>query len=124
MEGEHMSGPSRRPPFVGREAELAVLRQGLANAGRREGGVVLVSGEPGIGKSRLLREFADRARAEGWRVLRGRAYETEGMPPYLPVVEALREYLVECPLDELGAALGRGAPDVARLVPELHDYLP
>src|SRR5829696_9261927 len=107
-----MAGPSRRP-LVGRERELDILRAALAAAARSEGGAVLVSGEPGIGKSRLLAEFGSRARAAGWRVLRGRAYETAGMPPYVPVVEALRAYLTTCPPEELRDALGRGAADVA-----------
>src|SRR5690349_10040381 len=70
--------------FVGRERELAVLCAHLAAAGRGEGRVVLVAGEAGIGKTRLLRELAGRARAAGWRVLGGAATETEGATPYLP----------------------------------------
>src|SRR2546427_11259445 len=82
-------GPSRAP-FVGRERELNALLERMATAERGEGGVVLISGEPGVGKSRLLAEIASRARAEGWRVLGGRAYDVEGMPPYLPFVDVLR----------------------------------
>ena len=119
-----MAGRAGRRPFVGRAAELATLRDRLAAAGRGDGGVVLVSGEPGIGKTRLLAEFADCAQDAGWRVLRGRAYETEGMPPYLPLVEALRAYLLTCPSEGVRDALGRGAADVARLVPEVRDALP
>jgi len=118
-----LSGP-RRAPFVGREPELATLRARLTRAAAGEGGVVLVAGEPGIGKTRLLAELGERARAAGWQVLSGRAYESEGMLPYLPVIEAVREYLANCPLDSLGVVLGRGAADVVRLVPEMRDYLP
>src|SRR5687767_10563999 len=77
-------------PLVGREGELATLLGRLADAGRGQGGVALVAGEPGIGKTRLLAELADRAGAAGWTVLVGHAYDTEGMPPYLPFIEALR----------------------------------
>ena len=75
--------PTVRPPFVGRERELAALWARLALAGQGHGGVVLAAGDPGVGKTRLVMELADRARAEGWLVLVGRAYDADGMPPYL-----------------------------------------
>jgi ATP-dependent Clp protease ATP-binding subunit ClpA len=78
-----MPATHRNASFVGRQHELAVLGECLAAAARGEGGVALVVGEPGIGKTRLLSELADRARADGWTVLSGRAYDSEGMPPYL-----------------------------------------
>src|SRR5215216_2195596 len=123
-QGGRMSGSLRRPRLVGRESELADLLRRLADAGRGEGGVALVAGEPGIGKTRLLAELGERARAEGWIVLGGRAYDTEGMPPYLPFVEALKVYVRAASPERLRAQLGRGAADVALLVPELHDVLP
>jgi len=61
-----------RTPFVGRARELARLLERLEAAERGQGGLVLIAGEPGIGKTRLLRELAERARAGGWRVLGGR----------------------------------------------------
>jgi DNA-binding CsgD family transcriptional regulator len=96
----------------------------LTAAARGEGGVALVAGEPGIGKTRLLTELAARARADGWTVLSGRAYDTEGMPPYLPLIEALQPYVRDCPPARLRAQLGRGAAEVALLVPELRERLP
>ena len=119
-----MSGPPRQLPLIGREAELAVLLRRLADAGQGEGSVALVVGEPGIGKTRLLAELGERAQADGWTVLTGRAYETEGMPPYLPFIEALREHIRDCPSDRWRARLGRSAAEVALLVPELHGLLP
>jgi predicted ATPase len=115
-----------RTPFIGRHQELAVLCERLDAAGhdQGQGGMVLVAGEPGIGKTRLAAEFAVRARDAGWLVLTGRAYESEGMPPYLPFVEALRQLLLSGPRHDLGAVLGREAPDIARLVPEIRDALP
>ncbi|MBA4182099.1 MAG: hypothetical protein C0506_16050, partial [Anaerolinea sp.] len=110
---------SRETPFVGREQELATLTAWLEAAAHGEGGIALISGEPGIGKSRLLRELADRAREAGWLVLSGRAYDTEGMPPYLPFIEALRPYVEACPPRDLGMQLARGAAEVALLVPEV-----
>ena len=65
-------------------------------AGR--GGVMLIGGEPGVGKSRLLSEAVALAEAQGWRVFLGHAYDTEGMPPYLPFIEALQTYVGDCPV--------------------------
>ena len=72
------------PGFVGRERELAALLGSLEEVADGQGRLMLVTGEAGIGKTRLLTEFTERARAEGWRVLIGHAYDSEGMPPYLP----------------------------------------
>ena len=112
-----------RSPFVGRERELAALVERLAEAARGEGGVVFISGEPGIGKSRLLREIASRARAGGWLVLSGRAYDIDGMPPYLPFVEILGEHLRHSS-DESLVALLSGAPELCLLLPELRTLAP
>src|SRR3970040_1769085 len=93
---------TRRAGFVGRGRELAALHAMLdETASRGSGRVALISGEPGIGKTRLLAEGADRAAAQGWLVLSGRAYESEGMPPYLPFVEVLRQYVQACPEADL-----------------------
>src|SRR5690242_3601548 len=119
-----MIGPAGRTRFIGRRHELGVLLERLDAAGRGQGGVSLVSGEPGIGKTRLLRELADAARTRGAVVLAGQAYESEGMPPYLPFVEALREYVRSCPPDLLRAQLGRGAASVALLAPDVPELLP
>lgn len=82
-----------RPPFVGRERERQLLLARLGAAGEGRSGSILVGGEPGIGKTRLMLEVAEQARRDGWRVLAGRAYESDGMPPYLPFAEALREHV-------------------------------
>ena len=122
---QRSGGPqlNRRTPFVGREQELSLLAQRLDAAGQGEGGVVLIAGEPGIGKSRLLTEFARVARRAGWLVLFGRAYDTEGMPAYLPFVEAVREHLDACPDQEL-LAIVEDAPSVATLIPQLRARFP
>src|SRR5690242_17939806 len=118
-----MPGPSGslRTPFVGREVELARLEERLSGVIRGEGGVVLLAGEPGIGKTRLALELAERASPRGCRVWFGRAYQSEGMPPYLPFAEALHEHVRDCPADELRTQLGAGAPDLALILPEVRD---
>jgi len=86
--------PSRRHPLVGRAPEMKVLTGALDDALAGSGALVLLAGEPGIGKSRLLEELEDRARDRGARVLWGRCWEAGGAPPYWPwlqIIPALRD---------------------------------
>lgn len=115
---------STRTPFVGREPELAALTERLEAAARGAGGVVLVAGEAGIGKTRLVAELAGHAAGAGWTVLSGRANQEEGLPPYLPFVDALREYVHTASAAELRDRLGEGAADVALLLREVRARLP
>src|SRR3954470_1045165 len=105
-------------PFVGRSAELATLRTLLpmgADHGRR---VVLLGGEPGSGKSRLVRELATDAAAAGMLVLYG-ACDAMVRTPYGPFVEALDHLARSIEPDELRAALGAGGGELTRLLPDL-----
>ena len=111
-------------PIVGRELELGEVKASLAAARAGRGAVLLVAGEPGIGKTRFLREVAARAQNEGALALVGRSYDSEGMPPYLPFTEALYEYLQTRSLDELRSQLGDNGPEVAMVVRGLHARLP
>jgi DNA-binding CsgD family transcriptional regulator len=103
--------------FVGREADLAALQAALAERAERPG--VLLSGEAGLGKTRILREFAALAGAQGATVVFGGCVEcgAEGLP-FAPFVEALGRLC-----EELGegvrALAGEGRADLASLVPEL-----
>lgn len=81
-----------RAHLIGRDAELARLSALLDAAWQRQGGLVLVEGEAGVGKTRLVRELADQVRLRGGRVLWGACYEGERLP-YGPFVEALRSLL-------------------------------
>lgn len=76
--------------FVGRDVELKGLEAALAAAMGGEGALALISGEPGIGKSRLAEELSRRAAARGACVVWGRAWEGEGTPAYWPWLEILR----------------------------------
>jgi DNA-binding CsgD family transcriptional regulator/tetratricopeptide (TPR) repeat protein len=110
-------------PLVGRVKELGILLDRLDSAISGGGGLVLVAGEPGIGKTRLLVELAARARAAGTLVLSGRAYDVEGLPAYHPYAEAFRAYLREQSPDAIIATLRSTAPDLVRIVPEIPEQL-
>ena len=121
-----IAGPGLREgaEFVGRERELATLRAGLDQARSGRGGLFLIGGEPGIGKSRLADELSNHARAEGAIVLSGRCWEGGGAPAYWPWVQCLRAYLRTH--DEAAVRLhaGRSAGDIAQILPELEALIP
>jgi predicted ATPase/class 3 adenylate cyclase len=78
--------------FVGREAELAALRQALAQAGAGHGQVVAMVGEAGVGKSRLVYEFVHSHQTQDWRVLESASVSYGKATPYFPVVDLLKRY--------------------------------
>ena len=84
---------SESTPLAGRRDELHLLRSQVQRARDGKGGVALVTGESGIGKTRLLDEIAYLAADAGAVVMRGGASEADGMPPYLPFLEALGAYI-------------------------------
>lgn len=110
--------------FVGRDAELAQLDTALDAALGGQGRLVLVAGEPGIGKTRLLQEFAAAARRVGALVLFGRCLEGAWVPPYHPFVEAVTGYAAQVNPTKLRADLGPAAGPLAQLVPGLRELLP
>ncbi|MGE0550530.1 MAG: AAA family ATPase [Kofleriaceae bacterium] len=101
------------PRLVGRDAELDALASWLDGAESGRGTVALISGEPGIGKTRFLEECAARAADRGFAVAWGRAWEVSSAPPYWPWIEALRA---------LGSRPGgrdASAVELERVLPEL-----
>ncbi len=105
-------------PFVGRSAELRELRALLPLAEGEGGHVVLLGGEPGSGKSRLVRELATEAEHDGVLVLTG-ACDAVVRTPYGPFVEALDQLARTAEPDELRAALGATGGELTRLLPDL-----
>jgi tetratricopeptide (TPR) repeat protein len=112
------------PTFVGREREMEALLSGLEDAVEGRGRLFLLSGEPGIGKSRLADEFASLARERGARVLPGRCWEGGGAPPYWPWVQVVRAYMKGQDTERLRSEMGAGASDVAQMAPEVRDIFP
>jgi class 3 adenylate cyclase len=110
--------------FIGRGEELATLKALVEGALGGRGSLVMVGGEPGIGKTRLAEEAGVYAQLRGAQVLTGHCYEAEAALPYLPFVEAIRQYVVARPADALAQELGGGASDVAKLVSEIRQRLP
>ena len=105
-----------RPVFVGRADELAALHEGLEAIGQGRGRLVLVSGEAGIGKSRLADTFAEQAR-ESARVIWGRCWEAGGAPAYWPWVQVIRALMRAAETIDLG--LDRTRDQLGTIVPEL-----
>jgi DNA-binding SARP family transcriptional activator/tetratricopeptide (TPR) repeat protein len=110
--------PVGESPFVGRALEWNQLNQAWKTA--REGGahLLLVTGEPGIGKSRLALELGRRVRADGHVVASARAYEAAGRLPWGPVVDLLRSDALRSHIETLDTVW---RAELARLLPELRD---
>src|SRR5665213_608075 len=114
-------GENPRRPIVGRARELELFGVAFDRmlAGRRQ--LILISGEPGIGKTRCAEALAEVAEDQGALVLWGRCYEEAGAPPYWPWVQILRAYVDASSLDEVRLTMGTAANEIAALVPELMD---
>ena len=110
-------------PLVGREREVALLGAFLAgvhpaSAVGAEARVLLLAGEPGAGKTRLLQAVAQQAIATGWSVLASGCQRRGGQDPYAPLLDALAEYLQLQRSERRGADLA-GCAWLVRLLPEL-----
>ncbi|WP_245878632.1 helix-turn-helix transcriptional regulator [Streptosporangium subroseum] len=115
-----MMGRAVSPVFVGRKAELADLAEAFEQARKNAAATVLLGGEAGVGKSRLIGCFAERAADNGAHVLIGGCVElsTEGLA-YAPFTAAIRQLVRESSAEEVAALLPEGgARDLARLLPE------
>ena len=108
------------PVLIGRSVEFERLRAALRGAREGRSSTIVVAGEAGVGKTRLISEFADFADRDGAVVLTGGCIVLgDGSLPYAPVVEALRGLVRRLSPDELEAIVGNGRADLARLVPDL-----
>ena len=107
-----------RSPLVGRSAEFAALRAAWDRARGGDRRVVAISGEPGIGKTRLAAELCALAHAGGALVLLGRCHE-DRLIPYEPFAEALRRYAAASPPQQLQDEAGVHATALGVLVPDI-----
>jgi DNA-binding SARP family transcriptional activator/predicted ATPase len=104
--------------LIGREQELRRLHDAWQRSRSGCGGLTLISGEVGVGKTRLVEEFAGALRWRGARVLRGRCYEFERAQPYQPFADVLRAALPEALAGGRAELPPWALRELARLVPE------
>jgi DNA-binding CsgD family transcriptional regulator/tetratricopeptide (TPR) repeat protein len=115
-----MGGRVASPTFVGRLGELELLEAARGRAADGEPAVVLVGGEAGVGKTRLVTELAARCATDGTRVLQGGCVPVgDGALPYAPIVEALRSLLADVGAGAVRELVGPSWPELAHLLPAL-----
>jgi predicted ATPase len=105
--------------LIGRETELSVLEDALLATLRGDGRVVILGGEAGMGKTRLVTELATRARRLNCVVMSGACSEPELSLPYLPFLEAIGNHLATQDLSRLRERLGPAADELAHLFPQM-----
>ncbi len=104
---------------VGRSDELAALHGLVADAAAGKSRVSLVSGEAGIGKTRLIAEVELFAAQNGMYVLRGNCFEQDRAFPYAPLIDLLRSFVAERSPETLSQDLGDASSELVKLVPSL-----
>lgn len=109
--------------FIGRQREIALLEQTLAEALKGHARLVTLAGDPGIGKTRTALELTTLAQQQGAQVLWGWCYEDEGAPPYWPWVQSIRSFVQQKSVSQLAEEMGPGAANIAEIVPEIHSKL-
>ena len=114
-----------RTTFVGRETERSALSRMLERALGGDGGVVMIEGALGVGKTRIAAEFAAEASARGFVTLVGSCYDRENSLPFNPFVEILESAMAQSTSQEaFRTALGNDAGEMARLMPQLRRLFP
>jgi DNA-binding SARP family transcriptional activator len=109
--------------FVSRERELDMLRSAVERGFSGTGGVLMLSGEPGVGKTHTAREVANYAGRSGSMVLWGNCYQDEGAPPYWPWVQALRDATAGMEPATMLHLMGHGAADISQILPEIREHV-
>jgi tetratricopeptide (TPR) repeat protein len=106
-------------PFVGRAQEKERAEDILSRVSEKEGKTLLIGGEVGVGKTRLVRELGIAARNRGFIVLYGRCVDMDGATPYQPLLEQVAQAVRISTPENMRRSLGENAPEVAKLMPEL-----
>src|SRR5688500_3355596 len=112
------------PTLIGRDHQLTALRRVLARAREGQGGVALIVGEAGVGKSRLLRAMNDEGRDAGFFVLHGACFEAERSIPYAPLLDLVRLFAGSASPALVAHVLAPAAADLVAIFPELQSLLP
>ena len=110
--------------FVGRQQEIDELKSALEDALSGQGRLVMLAGEPGIGKTRTAQELAAYAESRETQVLWGWCYEETGAPPYWPWLQPLRSYIQQQDPNQLRSQMGPSAAHIAEIIPEVGEKLP
>src|SRR3954462_9500107 len=121
VNGSDAIASSGELPLVGRGRELSELMAALDEARAGRGGLVLITGDPGIGKTRLARTLGDQARDAGAVVALARGWDGGGAPSYWPWLQVVRAVAAERDDERLAADLGAGARWVAQIAPEVRE---
>jgi class 3 adenylate cyclase len=111
--------PRATTPFVGRESERDELRKVLDAALAGRGSLVLISGDAGVGKSRLAEDLAEEASRRGFLALSGRCEDVEDPPSFMPLLEILRTAMSLIPEQVFRESMGEAFSGIASLLPEL-----
>lgn len=112
------------PVLVGRDTPLATVRQVLDQARGGSGSVLLLSGEAGVGKTRILRTMLDEARAAGFLALQGACFEADRAEPYAPLLDLVRAHLTATSPAVVAHAFAPAARELRALFPELGPVFP
>ena len=110
--------------LIGRDQELNTLEKALHAASQGGGSCILLTGEAGIGKSRLIQELKSRAASEKFAILQGNCFEQSLSFPYAPWIDALRLSFASLGAADIKKLLGPLAPEFMKLLPELALLIP
>ena len=110
--------------FVGRQREMAELTAALDDAITGQGRIVMLAGEPGIGKTRTARELSAHAERRGAQVFWGWCYEDGGAPAYWPWLQPIRAYVRQVEPEKLRSEMGAGAASIAEVLHDVSGKLP
>jgi len=110
--------------LIGRTAEMTALQECIQQTASGQGGVVLLSGEAGIGKSRLVEELKRSASAQAFQLLGGQCFPADRSCPYAPLLDLLRAFLAPLSSTEIATVMGSSARALFPLLPEHVQHLP
>ncbi len=122
--GIQLHQPIVCPILVGRSAELAALQAHIQRTSSEQGGIVLVSGEAGIGKSRLVAELRRSTQSLGFRLFTGQCFPTDRSCSYAPLIDLLSAFLAPLSPSQITASLGASARALIPLLPDQVQHLP